>query len=328
METPGSAACGTKLSRYQVRPYRANGGFEAGGVMMLVSALAIAGAGLGFAAHWIAQYFYLIFLFPAAIGLGLGAVGVRMIRQGRVRNPWIGGLAGFVGGAMAMFMMHYFDYQEFKGMVDKLPPALREVAQLAPQERMAAVKPDLSPADRQVAESLLRMASVRNMLDYMNFAAEQGVKIKRAAHSGGKPMNLGFWGSYVYWVLEILIVAGLTFLMVHTAAVAPYCAKCGRWKQAKTIGAAGGNMQSFVTAAVAGDLEAAKAAKGTDADGPLKVTVACCDGCVGEGDVDVKLELATVNKKGETSTKKLAHLTYPAEALAAWVGLMGENKPR
>lgn len=318
----GSGPAETQFSKYNIKPYQPDGGFEIPGVMMLLSALAIAGAALGFLAHWASNYFYLIILFPLLIGFVLGTIGMRMVRQGRVRNPWMGGLAGFAGGILAMFMMHYFDYQEFKSNIATLPPHVKEIARLPLELQRASLKEGLTSQEAKEAMLVLQAANVRNMLDYMNYAAQQGVELKSTSGSSKtRGMNLGFVGSYIYWVIEVLIVAGMTYALVRSSAAEPYCAKCGKWKQAKVLGTMGGNVEALVAAAKTGDLRAVGAAKGTDPTGPLQVTAACCDGCVGDGAVDVKLELLSVDAHGKEQKKQVAHLTYPAEALPKWAAL-------
>src|SRR5882724_503557 len=78
--------------------YKPDGGYTIGGLLMLISTLAGVGAVLGYITHIVSQWFYLILLFPALIGLGIGLLGVRKVHAGRVRNPWLGGLAGFLAG--------------------------------------------------------------------------------------------------------------------------------------------------------------------------------------------------------------------------------------
>src|SRR5918999_1394985 len=92
--------------RFNVAQYRPAGGFTSAGVMMLVGALLVAGGVLGFVVHLVSQAFYLIILFPVLIGVALGWIGVRMVKQGRVRSPLLGGVAGLLGGVLAMFMVH------------------------------------------------------------------------------------------------------------------------------------------------------------------------------------------------------------------------------
>jgi hypothetical protein len=91
----------------------------------------------------------------------------------------------------------------------------------------------------------------------------------------------------------------------------PYCALCARWKSTRTLGTVQG--QAGIAAAKAGDL-AGLAADRTPG-GPITVKLAVCDECAGQGPIDLKLELVTLDKKGNKSVTMKAHCTYPPEAL-------------
>ncbi|HEX2971470.1 MAG TPA: hypothetical protein VHP11_04015 [Tepidisphaeraceae bacterium] len=308
-ETPASA-----LPRYTVMPYKPDGGYTIPGMMMLISSLVLAGGLLGFVAHGVSNYFYLIVLFPVLIGLALGGIGICMTRKGRIRNPWIGGLAGFLGGVLAMSMMHYFDYLEFKTRTATFPPALRELAQLPPDEREQFLKPNLSPAERTEALQAIRAAGVQSMLDFMNFQAELGVELKKTG-SHSKGLNLGYYGSYIYWLIEIFIVAGVTLAMIRASAAKPYCAHCDQWKREKILGSLGNQPAAAAAAIRTGDLAAIAALNPTPTESSTRVTLACCDNCVGQGPLDLKLDQITIDNKGNRQAKELAHITYPPEAL-------------
>src|SRR5438477_9459746 len=86
------------LPTFPTTPYTPDNGYTLGGLLMLIAALATIGAILGYLAHLIAHYFYFIILFPALIGFVIGAIGIRMVTIGRIRNPWLGGLAGVFAG--------------------------------------------------------------------------------------------------------------------------------------------------------------------------------------------------------------------------------------
>src|SRR5438034_170826 len=105
------------LPTFPTPPYTPHHGYTAGGLLMLIAALGTIGAILGYITHLIASHFYFIILFPLLIGLAIGAIGSRMVKVGRLRNPWLGGLAGFLAGVFAMTSMHYFDYEEFRSQL-------------------------------------------------------------------------------------------------------------------------------------------------------------------------------------------------------------------
>lgn len=292
--------------------------------MMLVGALVVTGAILGFVAHFVAQAFYLILVFPFLIGLGLGAVGVRMVSAGRVRNPWIGGLAGFLGGALAMFMMHYFDQQKFRDQAMESQPGFAAVVEMSPQEREQLMG-DLEPADREMVLREIRAAE--SVWGYLDLQAHYGVTIGKPGRSGESGMNLGYYGSYIYWLVELLLVAGITYGMVYGATKEPFCADCEQWKRAKVLGFFGAEPQLATAAVESGDVSKMKQISPTQEITDVRLTAHACDGCVDKGEADLKLELLTTDKDGKLQTKTLSHVTYPAAALPHLVTMFQQSPP-
>ena len=309
---------------YTTKPFRPDGGTTMPGLMMLVGALVVTGAVLAFIAHFVAQAFYLILVFPFLIGLGLGAVGVRMVTAGRVRNPLIGGLAGFVGGALAMFMMHYFDQQKFRNEAISAEPTFGQVVRMSPEERnqfLAAI----DPADREGAARGLRAAD--SVLGYLDLQAHYGVTIGKPGRSGDRGINLGYYGSYVYWLVELLLVAGITYGMVYGATKQPFCADCEQWKRPKVLGFFGAEPQLATAAVESGDLSKIRETNPTQEITNVRLTAHACDGCVDKGETDLKLEQLTTDSEGKVEAKTLAHVTYPASALPHLVTIFQPPPP-
>jgi len=308
---PAPTPAPTNLPKYDVRPYQPDGGFTTSGLVTMLGAMLVAGAGIGFAAHWVSQLFYLIILFPILIGLFLGAVGMRLVKFANLRNPLLGGLAGFVGGVSAMTMMHYFDYQKFRRDVVNNAPDVADVARMPAGQREGEYPQFENPAGaRELVEAYASFPG------FMNFEARQGVEIKstRGSSSSAKPLNLGFVGSYIYWVVELLIVAGITFAMVRGQTREPFCAECSLWKSFRRLGAFAGEPDAALAGVTSGDVSALAAAKPGALSGPLELHVAECANCRRAG-ASVKLEQLTTNHKGQLERKVLAHTVWPAESV-------------
>lgn len=296
---------------YTVKPYKPDGGTTMPGLMMLVGAIVVTGAILGFIAHFVAQAFYLILIFPVLIGFGLGAVGVRMVNAGRVRNPLIGGVAGFLGGTLAMFMMHYFDQQKFRSEAMN-EPGFAAVVEMSPQQRQQFLA-DADPADREDASRGLRAAD--SVFGYLDLQAYYGVTIGKPGRSGDKGINLGYYGSYIYWLIELLVVAGITYAMVRGATQEPFCADCEQWKSPKVLGFFAAEPALATAAVESGNLAKIRQTNPTQEITNVRLTAHACDGCVDKGEADLKLEQLTTDKEGKVQAKTLAHTTYPAAAL-------------
>lgn len=316
------------LPRFTVTQYRPDGGFNAAGVAMLISALVLIGAVLGFAAHLVSQFFYLIILFPCLIGAGLGIVGRKMVVSGRVRNPIIGGVAGFLGGVLAMTMMHYFDYEQFKSKMAELKPETIEMVEVLskvpPERRRSLLDADITAEKMDSINKLVEVGSIHSFAGFMNFEAKEGVTIGSTHAIGNKDrgMNLGYYGSYIYWLVEILIVAGITFAMVKSAAAEPFCVKCSDWKKPSVLGFFAAQDLAPVSAAIqSGDLSKIVAQVPTEVVTPLKLSAAVCPHCSTAGDVDLKLEYVTADNKGNPQFKTIAHSRYPGQARDAVAAL-------
>jgi hypothetical protein len=325
--TSDSATIGTPAPTpppFSVRPYAPDGGTTMPGIMMLVGALVVTGAVLGFIAHFIAQAFYLILVFPVLIGLGIGAVGVRMVKAGRVRNPWIGGIAGFLGGALAMFMMHYFDQQKFRDEAIETQPGFAQVLEMSQEERQEFFG-ELEPHERDGAMRAIRAAE--SVPGFLELQAHYGVTIGKPGRSGESGINLGYAGSYIYWLIELLVVAGITYAMVRSATREPFCADCEQWKSPKVLGFFGAEPALATAAVQSGDLAKIGRSSPTQEITNVRLTAHACDGCVDKGEADLKLELLTTDKEGKLQSKMLAHMTYPAKALPDLVTIFQPSPP-
>jgi hypothetical protein len=313
-------------SNFTTTPYQPDNGYTTGGLLMLLAALAAVGAVLGYITHIVAQWFYFILVFPAFIGFAIGAVGTRMVNKGRVRNPWLGGLAGFLAGIFAMTAMHYFDYEKFRSQMSGAPPALREMAKLPPEQLPQDRPPDISPEQWTHIFEILPLLRVHSFVQFMDFQAQQGVTISgRSGSKGG--INLGHTGSYIYWIIEMLIVGAITFAMVHEATAQPYCRRCDRWKTSKVLGFFSGEPESIKSAVNRGDLSALAAAQAGQAETPLRLSAAACDTCLGQNPIELKLEQITRDKKNNTETKTLTHITASPAALPAVASLFTAPAP-
>ena len=65
---------------------------------------------------------------------------------------------------------------------------------------------------------------------YLNFAAEQGVEIGRRSSS----FNLGYGGTWVYWVLEMGLVAFFVGAALKSSADEPFCVATDSWMDQKS----------------------------------------------------------------------------------------------
>src|SRR5262245_34944060 len=94
--SPGAQPRPAAPASFPSVPYRPSGGSPGGGLpvlaLTLVTAVAVAvGVGL------LRQVFYLVLVFPLAMGFAVGAAGAWAVGLGKVRSPLLAGLFGLLG---------------------------------------------------------------------------------------------------------------------------------------------------------------------------------------------------------------------------------------
>jgi hypothetical protein len=103
----GNTAPGPATPRFDTEPFRPEGGIPPLGLVLTMGGSLLSALLIGSVVGYVAQWLYLVLLFPAAMGLGVGAATSFAVKRGKVRNPLIAGLAGGIGGALVMLSMHY-----------------------------------------------------------------------------------------------------------------------------------------------------------------------------------------------------------------------------
>jgi len=295
------------FTTFPVRPYASDGGFRVGGMVALMIGLAVAGATLGVVTHFVAKAFYLILIFPVGIGCVLGGVGLYLIKRGHIRDPMLAAFAGLLGGIFAMFVMHYASYYEFRRDVTPEIPA--KVMALS-DEDLASMHPDTKDGE----ESLAVIRAARGFPAFMALRAHQGVEV---SHNGGTPLNIGYIGSLIYWLVEIAIVAGLALAIMNESAREPYCVPCESWKKAAPLGTGRGDKSLAKSGVESGDpAQVAAGVASRERADTYVLSRSVCPACAGErSSIDVKLVEVIPQKKGAPKTKTIAHASWPREAL-------------
>lgn len=317
--------------RYAAKPYRPDGGFEVGGLLMLTGAVVVIGGVLGYAAHVVSGYFWLILAFPICLGFALGMAATYCVAQGRLRSPLIAGAVTLLGAVLMMTLMHHFDYQAFARLRAEKVPDYKEFQHLTPEDREAYLNEAEREANpggfqrelaRKDAAGFLDAMAIDGFGSYMAYEAAQGVQIK-SSHSGSSNSGtqLTGIGAYLYWGVEVLLAAGVAFAIARGRALHPYSRSAGAWKEARRLGTLKSGTQDRAVAAInAGDLAALRECVAPPTalnGGPLVLTAYVPPGESPEDehpdDVDLKLE-APGEKNG---MKQIAMASWPREAMPA-----------
>jgi hypothetical protein len=263
--------------------------------LMLVSAATFAGAVLiGGLVGFLHQWFYIVLIFPAGIGLLVGLCGVGGLRAGKFAHPLLAGFVGLIGGCLAMLAMHYFEYYQFLHVLDD-------------DDRIVWHEGGLG------------------FREFVDIRAQQGVTITRTGRKGG--MNLGYTGSYIYWAVEVLIAAGLAAWMMYQGAGEPFCTQCHRWKEQRVLGRLGAPAMTTANAIADGELTRLAEHDFDNPVGRLQIRIAVCSQCGTNAPIDVQVQEVGQDKKGNEKLTELAHVTYPGEALPVLEALAKPQSP-
>jgi hypothetical protein len=215
-------------------------------IAVLFAAIAglIAGGLLWFADHKIG--FYLIFLFPAVAGFIVGFAASGGTDIGKLRNPLVAGLIGLLGGVFAGGVYHYLSYQvSFKDSVREAVTA---------QSTASVSEADI---EKFAADYLRDEVQDTGFMGYLKLEAKQGISITRGSSSSGIELKDAWaWG---YFIIEVLIIAGLGAMMAMSAASEPFDERANAWFGPRVyLGGAGGeHTDAFVTALKGGAFEQA-----------------------------------------------------------------------
>src|SRR5262249_41332469 len=191
--------------RFETVPYRADGGYSLSGLILALALSLAGGVGVGVFVGWIRHWFYLIVLFPVVIGFAVGGCCALGGRLGKLRNIPLAVLVGIVGGCLAMATMHYMGFRSFLVAADKIVPG-----------------------------ALQMQFSLSAFARFIDQHAVAGVEI--VSRPGQKGINLGYYGSYIYWIFEVVLVAGIAGAIVASVAARPFCGECGTWKIHRKLG--------------------------------------------------------------------------------------------
>jgi hypothetical protein len=301
-----------------VRPYAADGEFSFIGLLTLTLLACVTGVVVGALAGWLSQWFFVVAIFPLLMGAAIGGVGAYGVKASKARLPFLCGAAGLLGGCVAVLAMHEVEYLRFEREMSEIDESVRQVAR--DFDELQTRREELDPEFRKLLDHLQKEPEIRaalavdGLLQHLDLKARRGVEIGRSsARAGQKRMNLGYTGSYIYWAVELLLIAGVAYFVMNDAAAKPFCSACESWKAERHLGTFAGSPPATRPALEEGNLTGLVEMAG--AGDPITATLFECPQCAAQAPVDVRLEHIIVNKKGETSKKKLCQVTLPGEAL-------------
>lgn len=215
------------LPSYQPRKYAPDGGFEVSGILVFVIGTALISILMGGLGYWVSQYFYAVIIFPCLFGMLIGAVGSKIISTARIRNMYLVIAISLISGVLCMATMHAFGYWEYRKHFSGLSAEAADFGALPQAEQDKVIAQAPSSQQQEMREFAEAYQAGQSFPAYMDYKAKLGVSI--SSHSS-RGTNLGYWGSIIYWLVEIGFVATLIIALVHAAVSKPYCTRCHVWK--------------------------------------------------------------------------------------------------
>ena len=268
------------------RTYSSDGGFTISGMTLIMAVGAVVALLVGLLAGIVGQFFYIVLIFPIAIGGAVAGAQVAVIGRSKVRNPLVCGFCGLISGAIAVAIMHYVDYVAFQWdraeANVKYEASLQTLADIEDEDRREVFAAALSDyeADPAVAEA----RNIESFVAYIDWAAKQGVSLT-SSHGAGAGSNLGYAGTYIYWISEALVIAGMCVFMTRSRAAQPFCVHCESWMTETEIITLTCDAKAASKAIQSGDLERLPSMFAANKETSLSLHR--CDNCM-RGDIVVQ----------------------------------------
>ncbi len=203
-----------------MQKYRASNHVSFGGFLLLLVLAVVAGAALGGILFAVDYYihFYLVLMFPILAGAIAGGLLARGVYSAKVRSPFVAFIVGLVCGVLIFAVYHVASYYVgFRGDVRAI------YVENAGEE----------PTDAELTEFidfvLEDEVNDTGFVGYLKLIAKDGFSITRTASSSSSGIDLQGNAVFIYWGVEILIVALFAAFMAARAAGEPFNEDANEW---------------------------------------------------------------------------------------------------
>lgn len=279
-----------------MQAYRSSNKAPVSGLLMLLVSILVGGVIIGALVYGIAHFFYLIVLFPIIMGALGGIVVASAMSRGKIRNPLIGVVGGLLIGCVIYGSYNYLDYREFRS------EARAAVAEELEGEEQA----DTAKLDEMVDFVLAMETSSTGFIGYVKLQAQEGVSIGRVGR--GNALNLGSTFTWIYWAVELAMIAGFAAITGRQAGKRPFCETHETWfdKPAHLGGVNETEAPTLLSALQAGNYAAIGQMLSVQTSVPsAEVYFERCAKCEQNGG-RLSVERIFLNNKGKAEKKQLA----------------------
>lgn len=255
-------------------------------VACLSLAAAVAG---GVLFHFIGRLIYLILVFPAVWGVALGAGVALSVRVGKCRSVSLAAAWGILAPVASYAVFHVLENAQVRSTYVSV----------------LLLEKDATPesARRRYDEELRREYGSDGFWGELAHRADMGMSIQKVGRgSSAKEPTIRGVGMYVYWAVELGVVALCAFFLPLSAARQPFCEPCRTWFVKKEIAALDdARAEEGLRALERRDFRAFAACVGA---GAHALSLEKCPKC-SESPVRVLVEAVTQDAKGNKTRKKV-----------------------
>lgn len=202
-----------------MRNYISANEFSFNGIVMLVLATIFAGIVLGLLLGFVGQFFFLVGIFPALVGIAGGYVLAQAIKKFKMPNKAVAILIGTLMAVMIYGSYTYFDYLQFQNQLYD--------AMVTFGDPTLYIFKDMDKAT--LTNFLLQETTgSTGLIGYWKSTVNAGISI---ISMGGMGSNFPFnplW-STLYLISEFLLIAGFAIKGAWERVNRPFCSGCEAW---------------------------------------------------------------------------------------------------
>lgn len=220
-----------------MRDYKPSNLLAPQGILFLLVAVIVGGVAIGLITYFVSTLIYLIILFPLVIGAVAGGVIAGAVIIGKVRSPMGAAIFGLL---IAVVLYGTYRYAEYEiGFEDDMHDAYID-------DLRNRVPAGASMSDEQLEEqldTLLEALGAESAADFelkeatgstgfgafIEYSADLGVTFNRASSSSDSGLNISGTGAYIYWAIELLVIAGIAAAIGYGRASAPFSEETKEW---------------------------------------------------------------------------------------------------
>ncbi len=203
-----------------MRSYRASNRIPLGGFLLLILIGGGVAVGLGLALWEISSLLnFLAIMVVLFTGLILGGIFSLVVRISKIRNPLIAGLIGLLAGVLLYGVYQYAGY--YVTFRDEMRAAATQSTGKAPSDILL---------NSQIDKILVGEVGRGGFVGYLMITAKYGITFSSSpGSSSSSDVELTDAGVWIYWGLEMLMIAGFAAFGAARAARQPFDEESNEW---------------------------------------------------------------------------------------------------